>query len=331
MTTFHSQHIIDNNITIIPRIAMNLKLEDLSQYIVLLIFILVIIKVLGAGFSTTLMELLTGKKKEEEFDLDTLVKRKANQLNFSNPPSTQEKQNLKTKINQLEGEKKQVLIELLNSLEWGDIIKTEAPESTKLLTDFQNTRGLSKIVRHFFEKCFTSDSDELYKNWQRVYDNSILWTSLVNGSKTVPERKALILFRVNNIEEVHKMKPEQITREMEASLLPEHIEQIKFNDSDFTTVKTAEIFENFTKKTNLFKSLLPISPKSKENTKEWAYEVLELNDTPADEEVVKKRYKELTSRIHPDKFSSLNLNEEMLLTLNANLALVNKAYTFLKK
>ncbi len=333
MTTFHSQLNIDSNITIIPCFTMNLKLEDLSQYIVVIIFILIIFKVLGSGFITSLHELFTGKKQEDDFDIDSLINKKKNQFNLSPTVQSQplENPNLRAKIQTIVSDDKDKLMELLKSLEWGDIDSKYIRNSKELLGDTSNTRGLIHIVKFFFERSLEENKEDLLKVWTKVYDNSVLWTNLLNSSKDIDEQKALLSFKHSKFSTVLNLEEVAIRSELEKLLLPDELLTIKFMDKEFSEVETEEIFEQYQEKLNLFKRLRPISPTSKENTKKWALEVLEIRDEDVDEKVVKEAYKRITSKIHPDKFSSLNLSDDQISILNSNLATVNKAYAQLKK
>ncbi|GEM_PF-4665189 len=333
MTTFHSQLIIYIVITIIPCFAMNLKLEDLSQYIVLIIFVLIIIKVLGDGVVGSIYELLTGKKKQDDFDIDTMINRKKSQLNLS--PETavniSKDQSLKEKVKLLKDPNESELLELLQSLEWGDIKLSYAPTSVKLLKEHSNTKGLGRISKFFFSLSLQEKKQNLLNDWKVIYENTILWTNLINNSESQHEKKALVSFKDLNITQVTKMNDQLIHQELESLLDPTTINIIKFKDKPFYHVSPTEIFEQYSEKVNLFKSLSPIVPINKESSNKWAEEVLGLISGEYSDEVIKKQYKELTSKIHPDKYNSLNLNQEQVSILNSNLALVNKAYTLLKK
>ncbi|WP_290732508.1 hypothetical protein [Halobacteriovorax sp. JY17] len=312
---------------------MNLKLEDLSQYIVVIIFILIIFKVLGSGFITSLHELFTGKKQEDDFDIDSLINKKKNQFNLSPTLQSQslEDTSLRAKVQALESDDKEKMMDLLKSLEWGDIDSKYIRNSKELLGDTSNTRGLSHIVKFFFERTLEENKDNLLKVWTKVYDNSVLWTNLLNSSKNIDEQKALLSFKYSKFSTILNLEEHSIRTELEKLLLPAELLTIKFIDKEFSEVETEEIFEQYQEKLNLFKRLRPISPTSKENTKKWALEVLEVRDQDVDEKVVKEAYKKITSKIHPDKFSSLNLSDDQISILNSNLATVNKAYAQLKK
>lgn len=312
---------------------MNLKLEDLSQYIVLIIFVLIIVKVLGDGAVGSIYELLTGKKKEDDFDIDSMISRKKSQLNLSpktlSPKATE--YDLKQKVKDLNNSNQDELLELLQSLEWGDLKLNHAVESVRLLKDTSNTKGLGKISKFFFTTEITNSSEELLSSWIKIYDNSILWTNLVNSSNSIADKRALISFKNTNISLVCALTEQSIRQELETLLDPTILNTIKFIDKSFSKTTPTEIFEHYIEKVNLFKSLSPILPINKESSNLWAQEVLGLVDGESSPEVIKKKYKELTSKIHPDKYSSLNLSEEQISILNSNLALVNKAYTYLKK
>ena len=334
MTTFHSQLIIGSNITIIPCFAMNLKLEDLSQYIVIIIFILIIFKVLGSGFIASIYEFFTGKKQvsEDEFDIDSMISRKKSQLSLS--PSTEVinsgEPSLKNRVLALDTKDKDEILTLLNSLEWGDISFKHASTSKSKLADTSNTQGLPQLAKHFFRKTLKDQDEELLKIWSAIYDNSVLWTNLVNAAKEIPEKKALLLLKYPSLDEVQTFSLDKINHELHSLLQPSTVANIEFMDKEFSIVSTEEIFEIYQEKVNLFKSLRPIVPKSKENSKKWALEILGLNEE-ASSDLIKNTYKKITTKIHPDKFSSLNLSEEQTSILNSNLSLVNKAYAHLKK
>ncbi|WP_372653867.1 hypothetical protein [Halobacteriovorax sp.] len=312
---------------------MNLKLEDLSQYIVLIIFVLIIIKVLGDGFIGSIYELLTGKKKEDEFDIDSMISRKKSQLNLT-PQSTttpSERNNLKEKVKQLENSNQKELLDLLQSLEWGDIKRDYATSSLELIKDISSTKGLGKIATHFFSNSLLKKPESLLDSWKTIYDNSILWTNLVNKADSLPKQKALVSFNDSNISKVSNLSPQILRSELESLLDPTTLDSINFVAKPFSQTTPSEIFEQYTEKVNLFKSLCPIVPISKESSNKWAKEVLGLVGDDHSHEVIKKHYKEVTSKIHPDKYTSLNLNDDQVSILNSNLALVNKAYTLLKK
>lgn len=312
---------------------MNLKLEDLSQYIVLIIFILIIIKVLGEGIVASVHELLTGKKKSDDFDIDNLINRKKTQLNLTpeeNLPTDKEI-NLKRKLeNFSDSKEKEELTRVLNSLDWGDIDSSYSKVSQELLDSIDSTKGLSRIVRLFFEKEFSNDLALTLQKWTVIYDNSTLWTNLINRKSQLSDKKALVSFINPNITYINSLNDNSIKVELEKLLQPEVINTVLFKEKAFSEVETKEIFEQFQIKSNLFKSLKPIVPINKVNTKIWALEVLGLDSKISDPEVIKKKYKLVTSKIHPDKFSSLNLNKSEVDILNENLALVNKAYAYLK-
>ncbi|OUR96652.1 hypothetical protein A9Q84_09925 [Halobacteriovorax marinus] len=320
---------------------MNLKLEDLTHYLIIIIFLLIIIKVLGAGLYATFIEFMTGHKQEDNFELDDLISSKKSQMNFQNPQTNldESKSSLKLKVENSSHPAKLELLEILKTIQWGDYDQCYAKKSAIFLENTSSTSGLVLILDHFFKESFKEDREDMISNWTRIFENSILWTNLLNQTKTnqfistfskMNSLQSVALIFHNDIEKVQTLNEEELRRVLETFYQPINIENLVFNNCKFPDVKTEEIYELWQKNAHIFKSLQPIVPTRVKKTKSWAKEILNLPDDEYTSAEVREKYLFLSTTLHPDKFAYLSLSEKNIKTLGDNFALINAAYDVLK-
>lgn len=263
---------------------MNLKLEDLSQYIVLLIFVLIIIKVLGAGFYSKIIEILGGHKKDDHFELDELISKKKSQMVHQHLSPNQtvptDDDSLRGKVQNSSHPQKTALLELIKAIQWGEYHEDYTSKAKSLLEDISQTSGLSLILEHFFDKTFTkktSESEDILSQWSELSEKAILWTNLLNQTKTntsigkiskVSSLRSLAHLKIKKESEVRTLSEEELIVLLEEFYRPLNIEKLDFSGSSFVEVKTEEIFHLWQKNAHIFKSLAPNIPTSIETTNE---------------------------------------------------------------
>jgi hypothetical protein len=302
---------------------MNLNVQDLSQYIVLLIFILVILKVIGPGISASIIEMITGKKQTEEFELDDLIKQKTHQFKRYELSSTESNQSkpLILKIKESELSDKEKLIKLLSSLQWGVPDADFSKTSKEILVDIENTKGFSNFLTPFLEESFNLESKNLISTWEELYDKSVLWLNIVNSANTEREikkvnskysKKSLSIFLDSNYTKQNQKSDEELNSITESLTRSEKVKELNIFD-----LNTQEIFNKWLKNVFIFKSLEPFEPISHENTSEWAKEVL-------------SNSLEMESDISLEEIEKLNLSEDDQKIITKNLILIKKAHELLK-
>jgi hypothetical protein len=257
---------------------MNLKLEDLSHYIVLLIFILIIIKVLGAGFYLKVIELMSGHKKSDDFELDDLISKKKSQMVFQHlsPSSDTGTLSLNLKLERSSHPQKEELKEFLKQIQWGEYKESYTGKSKLLLKDISYTNGLPIILEYFFDKTFQKENLETLDIWSKLAEKSILWTNLLGQTKAntsigkiskLSSLRSLALLKYNDQEKASSLSEENLKALLEEFHQPLNIEKLDFSGSNFLDVEAEEIFQLWEKNANIFKSLEPNVPISIETNK----------------------------------------------------------------
>ncbi|WP_127714223.1 DnaJ family molecular chaperone [Halobacteriovorax sp. HLS] len=303
---------------------MKLNVEDISQYIVLLIFILIILKVVGPGVSAYFVERFTGHKPSKGFELDELIKVKEGQLRRGELLETPKDL---SKVNLVNF---QYVQEVLSSLQWGAPKEEYCPKTTKLIGKPLYNERLAPLIHSLLAK---SDEEVLNKDtFFKIFDKYVLWVNIYNAQKndlvlnTINANysaKSLYRFITDDINEVNRLDIKSIQAELESFTQEELLNKLNIN-----TLSIEDFFQDWSKNAFLFKSLAPIVPLSSNKNKDWAKEVLKL-DSEIDGNQLKIYYENIVSQVHPDKFSSLNLDENLLEILNHNLSIINEAYNIL--
>jgi len=267
---------------------MNLKLEDLSHYLVLLIFILVIIKVLGSGLYSKTIEFMGGHKPSTDSELDDLISKKKHQMVFQNlsPNASNGEGSLKEKIENSTQPQKEDLLEILKNIQWGEYSEAYTLKPSQLLEDISTTNGLPIVLEYFFGETLKASTKDIKEKWIQLAEKSILWTNLLNQTKynsSIGEickynsLRSLALISLEDQDEVISLSLENLRALLEQLYQPLNIEKLSFDGSSFLDVETEEIFHLWQKNAHIFKSLEPIVPTSLKTTKNTTKEVLDLS------------------------------------------------------
>ena len=315
---------------------MNLNVQDISQYLVLLIFVLAILHVVGPGISKSIVEKITGRKESEDLKLDDLIQQKTSQLkrDVLNSSIKEGKKPLLLRVKESSIENKDELIKLLTSLQWGVPDITFCKTTNNILESLEDTQGLSSFLTPLLEESFDEKSNELISVWCELYDKSVLWLNIITAAKLNKElmkvsplisKKSLKVFIDNDYSRISSMNDDQLSQ------LPDELAQLQnIKELNIFKLKTEEIFNKWKKNILIFKSLEPIVPISIENTIDWAKEVLGISDE-LNETLLSSHYEKLISAIHPDNLSSLKMSKDDHALLNEHLEIFKKAYEVLKK
>jgi hypothetical protein len=247
---------------------MNLKLEDISHYLVLIIFVLIILKVIGPGIQSYFVEFFTGKKEEEDFSLDELISKKKNQFALMGANVSKEKP-LLLRIKESNNPKKEELQKLLNSLQWGVPEESYISSTIELLGEVSHNKGMSQLLSPIFEKEEDLENKNLLEIWVKKYDSLILWLNLYNCAKdnvSIKEvdQKYSLLSLISFKEEVKTIEENYLNLEAQELIekLDSFAQETSFYELNIISLKSKEIFEKWHKNALIFKSLQEKSPKS---------------------------------------------------------------------
>ncbi len=323
-----------------------MNLEHISQFI--LTFFITVLCIwfftpLVKDFINTKLGVNTNKK---EIDLDHLIRKKENMLRRNEIESTKDgsKNDLVLFSKNLEkrnNEKDLALINMIKAFQWGD-----GPEFRKLVKDLSSSISidiestdfitlikfeLNQIASIYSVKNEIPEFDKLYAALKQSLLLRLGLKGKIKGinrpvSSIIIIKSCLLYLTFDSDSIYQELIDEEKINSLTKKCLNKNIIKIVIDNNK----ETKDFLSCLSKNIDLISSLTPLEPLKHKQDINTAYKILHLSESSTAEEI-KRKYKELAMKQHPDMFKSYNFSEDVENILGQNFSKIKEAYDLLLK